>query len=244
MKENKYDEKSFFEKYSQMSRSKDGLNGAGEWETLKTLLPSFKDAKVLDLGCGYGWHCLYALENGAKNIIGIDISSKMLAVAQAKTNSPKVEYLCSAMEDIKFADETFDIIISSLAMHYIQDYKLVIEKIVKCLKTNGRFIFSCEHPVFTAYGTQDWKYDENGKILYFPVDNYYLEGVRKANFLGEEVVKYHRTLTTYLAVLQACGLRIDKVVEPMPTKEAVATIPGMADELRRPMMLIISTTKI
>lgn len=52
-----------------------------------------------------------------------------------------------------------------------------------------------EHPVFTSQGTQDWWYDEKGEILHFPVDNYYYEGPRQANFLGEQVTKYHRTLT-------------------------------------------------
>ena len=54
MKENKYDDNIFFQKYSQMSRSQQGLAGAGEWETLRKLLPDFKDKRVLDLGCGIG----------------------------------------------------------------------------------------------------------------------------------------------------------------------------------------------
>ena len=53
MKENKYDDNIFFQKYSQMSRSQQGLAGAGEWETLRKLLPDFKDKLVLDLGCGF-----------------------------------------------------------------------------------------------------------------------------------------------------------------------------------------------
>ena len=48
-KENKYDDDIFFQKYSQMSRSQQGLAGAGEWETLRKLLPDFKDKRVLDL---------------------------------------------------------------------------------------------------------------------------------------------------------------------------------------------------
>ena len=74
MKENKYDDNIFFQKYSQMSRSQQGLAGAGEWETLRKLLPDFKDKRVLDLGCGYGWHCIYAMEHGASSVVGVDIS--------------------------------------------------------------------------------------------------------------------------------------------------------------------------
>ena len=95
-----------------------------------------------------------------------------------------------------------------------------------------------EHPVFTAYGSQDWYYDENGQILHFPVDNYYYEGQRDAVFLGEHVVKYHRTLTTYLETLLRLGFRLEHVIEPKPPKELMH-LDGMEDEMRRPMMLLI-----
>ena len=65
MKENKYDDPLFFQKYSEMSRSRLGLAGAGEWLALQSLLPDFTNLRVLDLGCGYGWHCVYAAEHGA-----------------------------------------------------------------------------------------------------------------------------------------------------------------------------------
>ena len=65
MKKSPYDRERFFEKYSQMDRSRLGLAGAGEWESLEPLLPDFAGKRVLDLGCGYGWHCAYALEHGA-----------------------------------------------------------------------------------------------------------------------------------------------------------------------------------
>ena len=65
MKENKYDNGGFFQKYSQMNRSIYGLEGAGEWSELQKLLPDFQGKRVLDLGCGYGWHCLYAAQHGS-----------------------------------------------------------------------------------------------------------------------------------------------------------------------------------
>ena len=47
MKENKYDDEVFFEKYKQMERSQKGLEGAGEWETLQALLPDFAGKRLL-----------------------------------------------------------------------------------------------------------------------------------------------------------------------------------------------------
>ena len=100
MKENKYDEERFFEKYSQMDRSRKGLQGAGEWPALEKMLPPFAGRDVLDLGCGYGWHCRYAAEHGAASVLGTDLSQKMLAVARTRNAHPQVTYRQAAMEDL------------------------------------------------------------------------------------------------------------------------------------------------
>lgn len=243
MKQNKYDDVAFFEKYSRMERSLKGLDGAGEWPALESMLPDLRGKRVLDLGCGFGWHCIYAVERGAASAVGVDISERMLAVARKQTAYENVKYYRTPIEDIDFPEHSFDVVISSLALHYIGPFEDVVKKVRSCLETNGAFIFTVEHPVFTAQGPQDWHYDEAGRIMHFPVDNYFLEGKRKAVFLGEEVVKYHRTLTTYLGGLLRNGFEITGVVEPQPPERLLATVEGMKDELRRPMMLIVSARK-
>lgn len=242
MQQNKYDDERFFQKYSQMSRSQNGLDGAGEWETLRKLLPDFTGKRVLDLGCGYGWHCIYAMEQGAASAVGIDISQKMLEVAREKTVFPQVDYRCMPMEEIDFPTGSFDVVISSLALHYLQSFEEIAKKVNACLTAGGSFVFSVEHPIFTAYGSQDWFYDEAGNILHFPVDNYFYEGERRAVFLGEEVRKYHKTLTTYLNGLLTNGFSLEHVVEPQPPARMLS-LEGMSDEMRRPMMLIVAARK-
>lgn len=180
--------------------------------------------------------------NGASSVVGVDISRKMLEVAKEKTQFPEIEYECCAIEDVDFPEESFDVILSSLAFHYVSDYEYLIKKISRMLKVGGNLVFTVEHPVFTAYGTQDWYYDEKGEILHFPLDNYYYEGKRTAVFLGEKVTKYHRTLTTYLNALLLNGFIINQIVEPQPP-ENMMDIPEMQDEMRRPMMLIVSASK-
>lgn len=243
MKENKYDDEHFFEQYSHMSRSVDGLKGAGEWHVLRTMLPDFKGKRVLDLGCGFGWHCQYAIENGAVSALGIDLSEKMLHEARKRNASPLIEYKCMAIEDFDFKSETFDVIISSLTFHYLESFGDICGKVNRCLSKGGAFVFSVEHPVFTAYGSQDWYYDENGRVLHWPVDRYFTEGVRKATFLGDEVTKFHKTLTTYVNGLIRAGFEITGLIEPEPDRALFGKIPGMEDELRRPMMLLVSAVK-
>lgn len=242
MKENRYDDEEFFEKYAQMYRSAYGLKGAGEWPELKKMLPDFRRKQVLDLGCGYGWHCKYAEEHGASSVLGIDISRKMLETAREKNPGSAITYRQSAMEDLTFPDRSFDVVISSLALHYVRDFSPLVKRISSWLKPGGDFVFSVEHPVFTAYGSQDWYYDENGTILHFPVDNYYYEGKRDAIFLGEHVVKYHRTLTSYLGTLLENGFVLTHIVEPKPPEEMM-DLEGMKDEMRRPMMLLVAAHK-
>ena len=242
MKENRYDDPIFFEKYSHMPRSEHGLEAAGEWEALQTLLPDFAHKRVLDLGCGYGWHCAYALEHGAAAVTGVDISEKMLAVARKKTGVGNVSYIRAAMEDVDFPDGSFDVVLSSLALHYVASFTDMARKIYRWLAPGGDFVFSIEHPIFTAYGNQDWYRDAEGNILCFPVDNYFFEGVREAVFLGERVTKYHHTLTTVLDGLLACGFTLRRVVEPQPPARML-DMEGMRDELRRPMMLLTAARK-
>ena len=119
MKENKYDDPQFFEKYSHMARSEQGLEGAGEWYALQKMLPDFSGKRVLDLGCGYGWHCRYAARQGAARVLGLDLSEKMLERARQMTQEPNIHYCRRAIEDIDFPPASFDLVLSSLAFHYI-----------------------------------------------------------------------------------------------------------------------------
>lgn len=243
MQENKYDDDQFFEQYSQFPRSVKGLSAAGEWHELKKMLPDFQGKRVLDIGCGFGWHCLYAAEQGAQYVLGTDISEKMLAVAKEKTTYKNVEYKRVAMEELDFAPDTFDVVISSLAFHYTPDFMKICQRVSNCLRTEGEFIFSVEHPVFTAQGKQDWVYNGDGEPACWPVDHYFEEGKRDAVFLGEQVTKYHKTLTTYLNNLLQTGFSITAIVEPKPAEQLLDSVPGMRDELRRPMMLLVSAKK-
>lgn len=239
MKKPIYDNEDFFESYSQMTRSRQGLEGAGEWQTLQKLLPDFKGKDVLDLGCGYGWHCIYAAENGAETVVGVDISEKMLEVAREKTSFANVSYIRESIENVSFEENQFDVVISSLAFHYLASFEEIVRQIKGYLKPGGQLIFSVEHPIFTAEGSQNWIYDEEGKIRFFPVDDYFYEGERTADFLDNKIIKYHRTLTSYLEPLLNHEFRLRHVIEPTPP-EKMLEFPGMKDEFRRPMMLIIS----
>jgi ubiquinone/menaquinone biosynthesis C-methylase UbiE len=100
-------------------------------------------------------------------VIGVDISELMPEKAIAMTDrNAAVAYIRQPIEEAEFADNSFDIVISSLALHSIQSYDALIAKIHRWLDGKGNFTFSVEHPVFTAYGKQDWIYSEEKEILH------------------------------------------------------------------------------
>ncbi len=239
---NEYDNERFFEEYAKMPRSKDGLSAAGEWRQLKPLFPPLVGKTVLDLGCGYGWHCSFAAEQGAVKVLGLDLSRKMIEEAKRRNAEKRIEYRVCGIEEYEYPENKWDCVVSNLALHYIADLDKIFQKVYQTLKPGGNFLFNIEHPVFTAGVGQDWVYTAEGKPQYWPIDNYFIPGERSTHFLGCDVVKQHHTLTQILMGLLDNGFELEAVKEAEPPEEMMH-IPGMKDELRRPMMLLVKAKK-
>ena len=235
---NEYENSEFFAEYAKMPRSRDGLNAAGEWRQLKPLFPPLAGKTVLDLGCGYGWHCKFAAEQGAVRVLGLDLSRKMIQEAQKRSAGTQIEYRVCGMEEYEYPKNRWDCVVSNLALHYIENLEAVFQNVYGTLKRDGVFLFNIEHPVFTAGVGQDWVYTREGTPQYWPVDDYFLPGERNMHFLGCDVVKQHHTLTQILMGLLRNGFALEAVEEAEPPEEMME-IPGMRDELRRPMMLLV-----
>lgn len=235
---NIYDDKAFFDAYSRMARSTGGLEAAGEWHQLQPLFPAMEGSRVLDLGCGYGWHCKYAVEQGAAEVLGLDLSEKMIAEARARNADPRIRYEVCGIAEYSYPAGYYDLAVSNLALHYLADLDDIYRKVFSTLRPGGVFLFNIEHPVFTAGVREDWVRDTEGRPVCWPVDNYYYPGERTTLFLGQEVKKQHHTLTQILMGLLHSGFVLEAVEEAEPSLEML-NIPGMRDELRRPMMLLV-----
>lgn len=241
--DNIYDNKAFYDAYAKMPRSKDGLKSAGEWHQLQPLFPPLQGKSVLDLGCGYGWHSKYAADQGAKSVLGIDLSERMIVEARQRNSAANIVYRVCGVEDYDYPENAYDLVISNLVLHYVADLDSVFGKVFQTLKMGGIFLFNIEHPVFTAGIHEDWLYDENGAPTAWPVDNYFYPGERQTLFLGQRVAKQHHTLTQILMGVINAGFKLEHVEEAQPSKEMLH-IPGMKDELRRPMMLLVKAEKV
>ena len=239
---NIYDDKTFFDAYAQMARSKDGLKSAGEWHQLQPLFPPLWGKSVLDLGCGYGWHSKYAAEQGAASVLGLDLSKKMIAEAQKRNSAANIIYKVCDIEKYEYPENSYDLVISNLVLHYVADLDSIFKKVYQTLKTDGIFLFNIEHPVFTSGINEEWLYAEDGTPTAWPIDNYFYPGERQTAFLGQHVTKEHHTLTQILMGVVNAGFVLEHIEEAQPSKEMLL-IPGMKDEMRRPMMLLIKAKK-
>lgn len=239
MTQNIYDTEVFFEGYSKMGRSVEGLAGAPEWPALQAMLPAMPGLKVVDLGCGYGWFSRWAQEQGAEQVLGLDVSQKMLARAKEMTASSAITYAIADLEQLDLPAAKFDVAYSSLAFHYIVDLKGLFARIHQALVPGGQLVFSIEHPIFMAPRQPGWLIDEQGRKSW-PVDSYQLEGPRVTNWLADGVIKQHRTLGTLLTLLIQAGFTLSHVGEWGPSEADLKARPALAEERERPMMLLVA----
>lgn len=195
---------------------------------MKSAISNLKEKNVLDIGCGVGCFSKYCIENGAAFVIGLDISKNMIEQAKKLNNHKDVEYICEPIEDINFASAKFDVIASTLAIHYIEDYDGLVKKIGGWLNVNGEFVFSTEHPIVTARKeTNNWVQDREGNKSHWALDHYQEEGKREQHWHIDEVIKYHRTISTLINTLIENGLTIEKIIEPQSIPEGFEKCQGL-----------------
>lgn len=243
-KQNIYDNEIFFDGYRKLRGKEGNANELFEMPALFSLLPSLENKKILDLGCGYGGHCMEFVRLGAERVVGVDISQKMLEIARRENVHERISYLNMAMEDISAIDERFDIAVSSLALHYVEDFEGVVKNIHSLLNEGGVFVFSQENPIVTCHsGGSRWTKDENGNKIHMNLVNYGIEGERDTVWFVDDVKKYHRMFSTVVNTLIQNGFVIEKMIEPLPTEELLAKYPDHRDLFHKPDFLIVKAKK-
>jgi len=242
MAQNIYDRTDFFDGYSRLERSVAGLAGAAEWPSMRALLPDMTGLRVVDLGCGFGWFCRWAREQGAARVLGLDLSDNMLHRARSMTADPAITYDRADLERLELPATVFDLAYSSLALHYIPDLAPLLATVHRALVPGGYFVFSIEHPILMAPSRQDWSTNADGHPVW-PVEGYLREGARKSDWLAQGVVKYHRMIGTTLNHLIQQKFVIAHVEEWGATEAQIAARPEWAKERERPMFLLIAARR-
>lgn len=220
MSQNKYDDPNFFNEYMKIRKEEDNANIIEEAPALFSLINNdLTNLSILDLGCGFGQNSNVLLNRKASRVVGVDISSNMINLANQINNNHNTSYYCMDMENIDTIHEKFDLVISSLAVHYVKDFNKLVKDIYNLLNEKGEFIFSQEHPITLApINGKSWDYNDNNEPISFNLSNYQEPGERKIFWLTEDVIKYHRTISEIINTLITNGFTIEKVLEPKPIK--------------------------
>lgn len=242
MTRNIYDRPDFFRAYGRLPRSVLGLAGAPEWPAVRRMLPELAGRRIVDLGCGFGWFARFAAEQGAASVLALDLSVNMLDQARATNAHPAIEYRSADLETLALPAGAFDLAYSSLAFHYVVAFEPLVATLFRALRPGGRLVFTIEHPIFMASSRPGWLETADGRRTW-PVDHYAIEGERHTDWLAPGVVKQHRMLGTTLTTLIGAGFAIRHVEEWRPTEAQIAAMPTLAEELDRPMLLLVAAER-
>ncbi|MCI4668790.1 MAG: methyltransferase domain-containing protein [Bacteroidia bacterium] len=235
-----YDKDDFFQLYLQKRKNSQSPNDTLEKPYLNELIGRVEGLNFLDLGCGDGEYGLELLGKGATHYHGVDNSTNMLRLAEAALKGKDATLHKSPIETLNLSNHSFDRIISRLAFHYISDLEALARKIHSYLNSSGKLIFSIEHPVITSSYKN---YNKGIKRGSWEVDDYFQSGKRINHWMGEEVVKYHRTLEEYFNIFQENGFKFETLKESKPKLELFEDKELYERRARIPLFLIFKWEK-
>lgn len=234
-----YDDPVFFEGYRALRESGDSLNEVLELPALLGALPDPHGAEVLDLGCGFGGLARELIARGARSVLAVDGSERMLEHARRRGTPAALEFRQADLEDWTPPAGAFDLAVSSLCLHYISDPERLLRAVRDALRPGGRFVCTVEHPVLSAAGRR-WVLDESGRKDHWPLDRYWEEGPRVTEWFVPGVVRHHRTLESWLRIGREAGFALEDLREPRASDEARRAQPDLAEEDRRPPFLLLA----
>lgn len=238
MSRNVFDNPSFFSKYMEL-RKDYNHNDLLEHPGMCSLLPALKGKSVIDLGCGYGSYAHEFLDRGASSYLGIDSSENMIRRAMEDNGGEGIEYLRLNLDDLSSLSGSFDLAYSSLVFHYIEDFDRLLKNINGLLNPGGILLFSQMHPFVTASPSYNGYFEGD----YFAFTSYPEEGRREGRWFKEKVVSYHRRLSSIINSISNNGFFIERILEPVPSDDAIRELPSLEKDLVRPTFLIVRARK-
>ncbi|WP_063781000.1 class I SAM-dependent DNA methyltransferase [Nonomuraea sp. SBT364] len=216
-----------------------GPNHVMEEPAFLAELGSVDKLRVIDLGCGDATTGLQLLNAGCQSYLGVDSSASMVTASGESLRGTAGRVVRMDMEDFSAPPGTCDLVVSRLALHYVEDVESVLAACRDCLSPGGRLIFSVIHPLLSAYDSQS-----DGTRTSWVVDDYFSRGARDRRWMGGNVVWFHRTVEDYVGALLRAGFSLDSLRECEP---AEARFGGEAEEFARrrrvPLFLLLSATR-
>ncbi len=169
--------------------------------------------KVLDAGCGSG-PLTQALRARGAIVSGFDLSPAMVDLARARLGADADLRIADLGAHLPYPDDTFDLVVASLSLHYVEDWASALAELRRVLTPGGRLAVSIIHP--TVYA-----------VVYPDADYFALTQYSEDYEYGDETVwmtYWHRPLQDVLNAFIGAGFRINAVTEPPPAADTPADL--------------------
>jgi SAM-dependent methyltransferase len=170
---------------------------------LLDLLGDIDGRRVLDAGCGEGYLARALAARGAR-VTGIDLSSRLIALARAKDPSGEIDYqVADLSQPVPAAAGRFDAAASYLTLNDVRDYRGFAATLGASLAPGGRLVLALNNPYSAVPDRHVTDYFDSGAVSRY----------RGLWEMGIRAYYHHRTLENYLDAFQAGGLRLAKLAD-------------------------------
>jgi SAM-dependent methyltransferase len=212
---NDYD--SFAEAYSAETEA-NLINGYYARPAILALAGEVAGRRILDAGCGSG-PLFAALRDRGAIVTGFDTSTGMLELARRRLGDGADLQVADLGGPLSFPDDTFDDVVASLVLHYLEDWGPALAELRRVLKPGGRLIVAVDHP----FAVNIMHREAGRKPDYFATYNHTAEWT-----MGGHTARmsfWHRPLHAMTDAFTAAGFRITVISEPEPAPAARELFP-------------------
>lgn len=230
-----------FQKYMSGRQRAENANVTLEKPIFDVLVGDLKDKRILDLGCGDGEFGVEAIDADCQSYVGLEASKQMVAVAQDNLKDTDAQIIETLLEDWTYPTAQFDLIVSRMTLHYVEDLEALFQQVHQSLTSGGRLVFSVVHPVITSSNKSA---EAGGLREDWIVDDYFVTGARKVHWMGDYVTQYHRAIEDYFRVMQKAGFLVEDLRESRPIRENFSHDALFERRQRIPLMLFLAGRKI
>lgn len=245
------------EAFDRFTTAGDAYSDNIERPAIEQLIGEVRGARLLDIGCGSGTYSTWLAERGAR-VVGIDLSSTMISLAQARALERGIELeLCvvDISKHLPFSEATFDTVFVSTALHFVENLENAFKEIAKAMKPGAQLVVSALHPMSTSrfpssqsLALDPWESRHGWDAQYFGSPTRMIEtpwlNFGDVSSEGQRINCYHHTTTDYFSAIRSAGLTITDLREPEPPAEFAAKNPDRYNEaMRVPVYLIFRAVK-
>lgn len=200
------------------------------------LLPDLTNSIGLDIGCGDG-HNSKHIAKRCKQLIGIDISDKLLTIADKENKLSNLEFRKVNGIELPFADNFFDFVVATMSFMDMAEIDKVLKEAYRVLTPSGFIQFSIIHPCFNEH-KGGWIINEYNEYQGFLMKDYFLKNDGEIhewkhlespeNTATFKVPRFSKPLGEWVNLILKAGFYIETLLEPYVDDETLKKYPELS----------------